>query len=355
MDGYSSMFDSKPLVHPSSSRGLRLTEAEERCMVKICLGRMSSCLVSEHKKSFWESMTAHLYRQTGRDYNWQSCKRRMMRILDSYRMYNQAVLKRTADMPLQTPMTYLEFSSLEPVVIRMLNDFFGRILGDSSLVGYKDESYDEVEEKQQQQEERKPINRKDKRIESWLEEIPMFDEVEAIKVERADMQARVRSNFPKLFAEHEQKYQPPLPNRNRSRSPCRAERKHRPRSRSPLARQQEAPVMAMATGALPRVKSEEQEQKPVRPLRSYETLEDPSPENRDPDTIQYSHELDGDAAMQFCKYMHPFVRKLTSHDPVLQNESLDLADSACRAMLESVVSAATKHITDNYDLKPRRR
>lgn len=315
-------------------------------MVDICLQNMSTYLVQDHPKCFWEEMTRLLYCETGRDYSWQSCKRRMMRILDSFRMFSALVPDFPVDDPPPVPLPYLEYLNLDDFISESVNEFIEGILYITPPGGPKEEY------SKQEEEGHELVNQKDERIKTWLNRIATPQEMQTIKVEKEEMQARVRGYFPKLFAEPEQKFQPPPSKRSRSRSPCRAERKHRPRSRSPLVRQQETPVMA--SGVLHGVKQEENERKPRPLLPSCEEPREPSAENPGLDNLQLTDGFD-DAAMRFCEaHMHPLIRKLTSHNPVLQNESLDLADSACRAMFESVVSAATKHITDNFDLKPRR-
>lgn len=315
-------------------------------MVDICLQNMSTYLVQAHPKCFWEEMTRLLYCETGRDYSWQSCKRRMMRILDSFRMFSALVPDFPVDDPPPVPLPYLEYLNLDNFISESVYDFMAGILYIIPPSRPKEE-YSKQEEK-----EHELVDQKDERIEAWLKRIPTPHEMQTIKAEKGEMQARVRGYLPKLSAEPEQKFQPPPSKRSRSRSPCRAERKHRPRSRSPLVRQQETPVTA--SGALHGVKQEENERKSRLLLPLYEEPREPSSENPDLDNSQLMDGLD-DVAMRFCEaHMHPLIRKLTSNNPVLQNESLDLADSACRAMLKSVVPAATKHITDNFDLKPRR-
>ena len=325
MDVYSTKLRSKGPSGQSSGRGLRLSVIEERCMVNICLEHMSSPLAQDYRKCFWEKMTGLLYQETGREYSWQSCKRQMTRLLDTVRMHSDMRQDLPGNDTLPVPTSYNEYLFLDTEVVQKIESFFRDIVDRIAL----QEEIDEQEER-----ERKSMDPKVERVETWLSRISPPDELESIKDESEELGSRPRPS-----------------KRNRSRSPCPAERKHRPRSRSPLARWQETPVMAR--GALQYVKPEASERKPRLPSPSHEAQQQSSPESHGSGDLQFTDDFD-DAAMRFCEtHMHPLIRNLTSHNPVLQNESLDMADNACRAMFESVVSAATKHITDNFDLKPR--
>ena len=80
----------QPLVPPvpCTQRGLRLSIAEELCLIQICKENLSHYDTTGRSKSFWVHISDSFAKDSGRAYSWQSCKRRF----SNYVQYRKAYL-----------------------------------------------------------------------------------------------------------------------------------------------------------------------------------------------------------------------------------------------------------------------
>lgn len=62
----------------TSTRGKALTALEEDALREICLARKQGASFANHPKSFWLQISDLFVEVSGRQYSWQSCRRRML-------------------------------------------------------------------------------------------------------------------------------------------------------------------------------------------------------------------------------------------------------------------------------------
>ncbi|KAJ5670758.1 uncharacterized protein N7477_006121 [Penicillium maclennaniae] len=62
----------------ASGRGKQLNKTEEEALIRISKERQGSRVFPAHRKAFWLEISDLLFKETGRVYSWQSCRRRMV-------------------------------------------------------------------------------------------------------------------------------------------------------------------------------------------------------------------------------------------------------------------------------------
>jgi hypothetical protein len=70
---------------PRGGRGRQLTARQEAKLIELCEQQNLRGRYADEPKAFWRWISEHFKHQTGRDYSWQSCRRRMTKFEDEAR------------------------------------------------------------------------------------------------------------------------------------------------------------------------------------------------------------------------------------------------------------------------------
>ena len=143
-------------------RGLRLTSGEEMRLVKICRARMISCEASLYRRSSWVSVATLFTRESGRQYSWQSCKRRVSDYVAYMRACRAAF---DAGLPLPSSRTY-KHESVCIEVDKWLDECDARVRKDKTRA---EQLRDLREKTDRELEDRR--SRNFKRVQEWIDNL----------------------------------------------------------------------------------------------------------------------------------------------------------------------------------------
>lgn len=196
--------------------------------MQLCIDTMVNHHVEQHSKGYWEDVSAWLYKDTGRNYAWQSCKRRMSRLIEA----------RLAHRDLEN--NHLEMDPLlERENFLMGCDIAGRIsrfieLCEAAKSGQPidQESMPQKNagdiQRFQEEELIAARKRKQDRVRNWLNCLPPADKMERVplpQVARAsDMMRKYKSTFPESRVRTRSQSPRPVKMNYRQRSPPRGHR-----------------------------------------------------------------------------------------------------------------------------------
>ena len=323
-------------------RGRRLLPEEESSLVDICTAEMGSAEINDHRKLFWEEISEALYRLTHRQYFWQSCKRRMGRLIEAYQAYHN---KFPSGVSLANDPLLREYELMSTGVKEQIGQLVDMDAEQTycpvaeeqaKLDKEKEEAWKEFEDRR---------NGKLARVQKWLDSLPATDTMKHVENDFGPVRtSRIRKQTFQMFPQYKKELcRMESQHRNRSRSPCRGERKYRQRSYSPLARRP-APMMSgderyngdgdnrPVQSSLGRKRSRKLNQ--GTPDAAVSALEE--------FLIHKSPELSS-------KYLLPIIRKLAAHNPAVRDKSLSMMEESCNDMAHCMVSLTSEFLQDFFE------
>lgn len=342
-------------------RGRRLLPDEEWCLVDLCTAKMHGLEINGHRKCFWEMISVSLYNEIKRPYSWQSCKRRMGRLIEAYQAYHDKV-------PMGTPtgsgpLLEREYKLMPANIRERLGRFIAWDAEQTCCAMAEDQAKLDKEKAEVLGQFEGYRQQKLARVQNWLDSLPAIGRMRSAEADNCAVRpTKNREQDFKVSPEYQERLrQMESRQRNRSRSPCRGERNYRQRSFSPVTirpAQKAKPVQAR--NGMPADEpskrdaiSIEDNSTPVQSTLARKMPQKPSQTESDLVKLASAGYFKS-AATEFSEdHMHPLIMKLTANNPAVRDESLELMDEACRAMFQSMMLVTTKFLTEAFELKPR--
>ena len=345
----------------SGGRGKPLTMEEERSLVRIVRETLGHYDVKNHPKKCWIDISHALYNETGRSYSWQSCQRRITRMIEACRGYachGESLEVFDKDM-------YRESQTMSVEASRDVDAWIRECDTDEKPRSELAERRAIAEEKKRQLQARMERLKQEREARMGKSKKPetQKQEVEAAELDesRKRKQDRVRKWLDCLPPVD--KMQPgaswktgepalneffPSQRRGRSRSPRREENNYRQRSRSP----RDAPPAQAADSAHP-VKqlldevlgndsegtdSLEQDLTPEERAQWKRMRQSfPDAQKEQLKAAQHLAKTIDNAAMEFsADHMQPLFLSLLTFGPSAKLQTLDMVDPACLSMFRSI-------------------
>lgn len=344
----------------SGGRGKPLTREEERSLVRIVRENFGHYDVKNYPKKYWIDISRLLYNETGRSYSWQSCQRRIIRMIEACRAYsNHGELLQTFDRDM-----YRDFHTMSVDASYDVDIWIRECDADEKVRSELAERRAITEEKQRQLQARMEIleqkreeegrskererqkqeveaaeldesrKRKQDRVQKWLDCLP--------PIEKMQPGASWKTGEPTLNEFF------PSQRRGRSRSPRREENSYRQRSRSP----RDGPPAQAANSAHPVKKlldevlgndaeGTDSLEKGLAPeeLVQWKRMRQSFPDARKEQlqAAQHLAKTIDNAAMAFsAEHMQPLFMSLLTFGPSAKLQTMDMVDSACLGMFRSI-------------------
>lgn len=335
--------------------------AEERSLVRIVRKNFGHYDVKNQPKKRWIDISHALYNETGRSYSWQSCQRRIIRMIDACRGYScHGELLQVFDRDV-----YRESQTMSVEASLDVDAWIQECDTDEKLRSELAKRRAITEEKERQMQAR--LERSKQEHETQMEKSKDLDrqkqEVEAAELDesRKRKQDRVRKWLDCLPPVD--KMQPgaswktgeptlneffPYQRRGRSRSPRREENNYRQRSRSPRdsppaqAADSAHPVKQLldealgndseGTDSLEKGLAPEDQAQWKRMRQSF-----PDAQKDQLKAAQHLAKTIDNAALDFsAEYMQPLFMSLLTFGPSAKLQTLDMVDSTCLGMFRSI-------------------
>lgn len=320
-------------------RGKRLLPEEESCLVDICTTEMGSVDINDHRKLFWEEISEALYRLTHRQYSWQSCKRRMGRLIEAYQAYHDKFQRGISWANDHDPLLR-EYELMSTGIKEQI----GQLVDMDAEQTYCPVAEEQAELDKEKEEAWKDFedrrNGKLARVQKWLDGLPATFTMKHVENDFCPVRnARTREQTFQMFPQYKEDLcRMESQHRNRSRSPCRGERNYRQRSYSPLARRP-APMMPGDERY-----NGEDDNRPVqsslgrkRSRKLNQAAPDAAVSELKKFLIHKSPELSS-------RYLLPSIRKLAAHNPAVRDKSLSMMEESCNDMAHCMVSLTSEFL-----------
>lgn len=332
---------------PSDGRGKRLTPDEVRSLARVFMKNTEENDVEHLPKAFWVKVSDQFLRETGRSYSWQSCKRRMSRMVAACQLYriaisngkpfeNQFLDRDLRDVPEDLRVHILDWlHKMDKKCVEMDRPFIENNLRLEAKSGKRCPDTHEWKKATEEKErllEREYHRRKHDRVRKWLNSLPPAGKMVS-GFHSQDEIERIERGRDARFD--------PSRQRDRSRSPNREVTKYR--QRSPQGRREPQPTTSTPGGKIMRYFQPDR----ARDSREQE-LEQPVPENgprkissklQEEWALRLTATID-DIAEEFSdNHMRPLFDNVTAHynaaERVRRNE---IINSACYSLFRNVAT-----------------
>lgn len=345
----------------SGGRGKPLTMEEERSLVRIVRETLGHYDVKNHPKKRWIDISHSLYNETGRSYSWQSCQRRIIRMIQACLAYSHnSGLFQLLDSDMQREFQAMSYETSHDIdtwirecdaeeKVRselaerraFIEEKKRELQARSEKVERNREARMEREKELQRQRQEleageldESRKRKQDRVRKWLDCLPPVDKMQP--------GANWKTGEPTL------KEFFPYQRRGRSRSPRREENNYRQRSRyprdGPPAQDADSahPVKQLldevldndseGTDSLEKGLAPEDQAQWKRMRQSY-----PDAQKDQLKAAQHLAKTIDNAALDFsAEHMQPLFMSLLTFGPSAKLQTLDMVDSACLGMFRSI-------------------
>lgn len=347
--------DSAGLVHVfgnhqssgSSGRGKRLSWDEERHLIQLCMDTMVNHHVEHHSKGYWEDVSAWLYKGTGRNYAWQSCKRRMSRLIEA-RLAHRDLENNCLEMePLLERENFLMGCDTAVRITRFIElceaAESGQLIVQDPMPA---ENADDIQRFQEEEELLAARKRKQDRVRNWLNHLPPADEMDRVPLPHvataSDRRREIKSIFPGVRI------------RDRSQSPRPVKTNYRHRSPSPRGQRGPArPARQLQEYLESKFPDTNSDQSLVEQLGAQEDINllgaPPQNKNRSKkpdmtikDQVELAknlfHSIEGMALDFSSRHMEPLIDSLMPNDDDTKLQALDKADAASQELFRSMTT-----------------